>query len=191
MKNILKSILIFIISIIVIYSLLTATKLAQYCKMYQVSIFSKQNVSIEDIDKLKLQGLGNSVRDVEKLREKDDKYNNYDLEGYAVWLKLQSSIGEIFTTYSYLSVLIAFSVAISYFVMNLFKTKNLFKILLCYFIPLIIMSTIYYNTVNNVFIGNLQKRDFIIIFVIIYTVAFAIVNLISKVKIKVEKTTKE
>lgn len=176
-KILLRTLLIFFISVFFIYMLLTFGKLQKWCKMYQIELFVTEEIDTNNLDKLKLEGLGKQVENVKEMINQDEsKLSEYNSTGYAVWLQFQGAVGEIFNYYSYISIIIGLAISSGYFILNTSKINNiLMKIILGYILPVMVFSIVYvliFNIIFNPFMAIPDRNNNIVLFISLYTIIF-------------------
>lgn len=195
MKKVLKTLLVFGISTIVIYMVFTLNFLNERCKEYQFSLFSKKYYDLRNIDKQKIKELGDGIsnyaRLLEESREESDYIENsayhaiaedFDPLGYSVWSIFQTEITMITNEYICISILLGISIGIAYVVITSKKMNNIFKILIGYFLPILIIPPIYaYHLTYRNWDVFTTYRNVPKYFYIIYTLIFVIIYIINYV----------
>lgn len=186
-KILLKTLLIFILSLIIIYTLLTGLRFQNWCQKNQITIFINKPLDTSNLDNLKLEGLGKNVNQLKDLiNSEDSELNKYDPTGYAVWLQMQSSVGEIFNYYTYLSILLGLAISIGYLVLNISQIKTFLKIILGYLLPVITLPIMYiyiFAITFNPFMSTLNRNNNILFFCISYTIIFLLMFIVKNTKI--------
>lgn len=187
-KLIINTAIIFTISTFITYTLLTFFRLHSYCEKYQIKLFVTEKIDTDNLDEFKLKAQGEHIEKQKDLIKTDSNLSKYNLTGYAFWLQMQSFIGDVFSYYMYSSLLLGISISVGYLSLNISKIKTLFKILIGYILPIIILPIIYmwiFKATFNPFMTTTDRNANILLFVISYTVIFSILFIIYKTKRKV------
>ncbi len=205
MKTILKKIgkilLVFIISTITIYTILTLNLICKECKENQIMLFSNDYAEdLTKIDKEKIKGIGDSIGLFAKLLEEDREKAPYqeDIEnheindghehtigdffdplGFSVWISVQKEISYITTRYISISILSGFAITIAYITISTKKLHNILKVIVGYIgvmlvIPPIYMYTWTYRLWDVISIYKSMPKYFYIGYTIIFIVMFVI-----------------
>lgn len=192
-KKVLKTLLVFSISTIILYMVFTLNFLNQRCKEYQFSLFSKKYYDLRNIDSEKIQELGYGISNYAKILEEsiDESHyiensdyhtiaENFDPLGYSVWLVFQTEITMITNKYICISILLGASIAIAYIVITSKKMNNILKILIGYFLPMLIIPYVYIYSITYKFWDILTiYKTTPKYFYIIYTLIFIIIYIIN------------
>ncbi len=180
-----KIISIFLISTFTIYIILTFAKLQQWCTQNQIILFVNKNIGIEDLNIQKLEILGNSIERKKELIS-NENLSNEVVEGYVQWLGFQSVIGNIFSYYVSISVITGLSIAFCYGILNVIKEKKvILKMLLGYLFPECLFILIYmliFDLLHNPFTNYIDRNKNIVLFSVIYLVAFAFMMIFNNKK---------
>ena len=186
-----KIISIFFISTFVIYIVLTFIKLQQWCTQNQIILFVNETIGIEDLNIQKLEILGKSIERKKELIS-NENLSNEVIEGYIQWLGFQSVLGNIFSYYASISIITGLAISFGYYILNVIKEKKtILKILLGYLFPECLFVLIYmliFNLLNNPFVNYIDRNKNIVLFSIIYLLAFMYMIIFNKKK---EKKNKE
>lgn len=198
-KKLLKTLLVFIISTIIIYLAFSAKAFYTWCNKNQLIPFDK-NISDEQIlslDTDEIQRIGDEVGlDVqvleasldEALYEDDNNYTSlaefYDPLGFAVWRYMQSGISYITTGYITISILSGIEISAAYAIITSKKLNNILKFILGYIGVMIIFPPIYMYSytyrfwdLKTTYIQSAPKYFYIgytIIFILIYVINYIV-----------------
>ena len=201
-KKLLKTVLIFILSTIVLYCILTANTFYRFFDAIDIHVFSNTS---RLPDSNKVQRIGDTVEPYLDLLEEElakSPYLNdgqehsitdghmhslgefYDPLSFAIWAHLQNALYYIFTKYILISILLGIAIAIAYAVITSKKINVILKIVIGYvaiilLIPQILMFSI---THNLYFVGNISAVYFnpkLIYFYIGYTILFILMYVIN------------
>ena len=194
-KNFFKMILIFTLSTIIIYYFLSFLKLYSWCVENQILLSVDKGFSDEHINNLleyKIDYLAMSIREYES------GFEDYpgDSLGYSVWRFMQSGIGNAFSWYRDISILLGLAITISYFIITNSKINYFQKFIFAYVGILFIAIYIYYNLHCKQFPGGIiQRNQNIFYFFIIYTSIFSIMYLLNyiftkKITLDINKSIK-
>ena len=209
MKKLLKTLLVFSISTIAIYMIFTLNFFNKRCKEYQFSLFSKKYYDLRNVDREKIKELGDGISNYAKLLEESHKESDYiensnyhaiaedfDPLGYSVWSVFQTEITMITNKYICISILLGVSIGIAYVVITSKKMNNIFKILIGYFLPMLIIPPIYaynltYRSWDIFTIYRTVPKYFYIIFTLIFIIIY-IINYVIGLRItkKLNETVK-
>lgn len=192
-KKLLKTLLVFSISTIIIYMIFTLNFLNERCKEYQFSLFSKNYYDLRNIDRQKMKELGEGIGNYAKLLEEslDESHyiensnyhtiaEDFDPLGYSIWITFQTEITVITNKYISISILLGVSISIAYVVITSKKMNSTLKILIGYFLPILIIPPIYmYSSTSRFWDVFTTYKATSIYFYIIYTAIFIIIYIIN------------
>lgn len=198
-KKILKTILIFISSTIIIYLLFTVSAFYNWCIENQM--FINSDTLLLELKSDKIQELGDNIGNYAKLLEDslDESYYEensdyhslaeyYNPLGFSVWAYLHAGIEEIWSKYT-ISILSGAAIAIAYTVITSKKMNHIFKFAVGYFGVMIIIPPIYMYSWTYRFLGVLETyKNMPKYFYIGYTAIFVLMYVINyKVGVKIAK----
>lgn len=212
LKKLLKILLIFLLSTVVLYCALTGAAFYRWCNTIDIQLLSDTS---RLPDNNKVQKIGDTVEPylnvLEEELEKSPYLNDgqehtvtdghvhtigefYDPLSFAIWAPLQIALHDIFTKYILLSILIGVAIAIAYTVITSKKINVLLKVVIGYvaiilLVPQILMFSV---THNFYFAGNISAVYFnsdLTYFYIGYTILFVLMYMINYIIGK--KMTKE
>ena len=216
-KKLLKTVLIFILSAIILYCALTGIAFYRWCTNNQINLFDSNYG--EDIfahlDSDKIQELGDSIGGFAELMKdglNESPYANdgevhsindghshliaefYDPLGYSIWVHLQSALNEIFTKYILISFLLGAAIAIAYAVITSKKVNIILKVVIGYIaiillVPQILMFSITHNLYFATNLSAVYFNSGLTYFYIGYTILFILMYVINYIIGK--KMTKE
>ena len=154
--KILKTFLIFIISTITIYMVFTIAYFLSWANDNQLKLFTKDLANeVPYLDKEKIKQMGDYVGDYAELLEyslevenedQSDAYiiaEHYDPLGFSVWTNLRITIVRIIDRYDTFSIVLGISTTIAYIIITSKNINNIFKIILGYVGPMLIIPPIY------------------------------------------------
>lgn len=209
LTKLLKAILIFLLSTIIIYSTLTIKYLCNWCSEMQVNIFSHED-NIYYLDDEKVNELGNSIRVQAELFEeagKESPYKNninghsfndghshsftdfYDSLGIVLWQNLQSLVWQISEMYINISIFLGIAISFAYIIVTNKKINSILKIIIAYLGILVVVPPLYMYSWSGRFweitrmYARMPKYFYIIytiIFILMYITNFIIGKLLAK-----------
>lgn len=195
----LKSILVFVISSIIIYIILTMGYFLSWCNDNQLKIFTEDIASeIPYLDEDKIYELGNYVGGYaqilkdsieEQNKEDNESYiiaEHFDPLGFSIWTYLREIIVKTIYRYKTIAVLLGICTTIAYNVITSKKIHNLLKVAIGYVGPMLIIPPIYTYLWTNKFwnLIDMYVRGIPQIFYIIYTVIFILLYIINYIVVK-------
>ena len=201
-KKLLKILLIFILSTIVLYCVLTGTSFYRWCDSIDIQLFSDTS-RFPDSDKV--QRIGDTVEPYLNVLEEElakSPYLNdgqehtitdghmhtlgefYDPLSFAIWAHLQNAFDYIFTKYILISILSGAAIAIAYAVITSKKINTILKIVIGYVaIILLVPQILTFSITHNLnFATNLSAVYFnsgLTYFYIGYTILFILMYMIN------------
>ena len=201
-KKLLKILLIFILSTIVLYCSLTGAAFYHWCNSIDIQLFSDTS-RLPDSDKV--QRIGDTVEPYLNLLEEElakSPYLNdgqehtvtdghthtlgefYDPLSFAIWSHLNMNLHHIFTNYILISILIGVAIAIAYAVITSKKINTILKIIIGYVaIILLVPQILTFSITHNLnFATNLSAVYFnsgLTYFYIGYTILFILMYMIN------------
>lgn len=193
-KKMLKTLLVFIASTIIIYLVLTIRLFYKTCNEYQFVLFRNGGYDILNyLDSEKIEELGDVIGTFAELLEQDLEESNYEEDsnvhsiaefydplGYSVWVHIQGKLSHITTWYINISFVSGVSIAIAYAVITSKKMNNILKFIIGYFLPMIIIPPIYLYSWTYRFWDILETySEMPKYFYIGYTLIFVIMYLIN------------
>lgn len=163
----LKTLLILVASIIIIYLVLTITAFYSWCKENQINMFLNSDELLLHLDSGKIQELGEGIGNFAQLMEEELQHGEYeegyhslaeyyDPLGYSVWIYMQMGISEVLNQYFTISILAGIAVAIAYIVITSKKMNNILKIAIGYVGVMLIVPPIYMYSWTYRFWGILE-----------------------------------
>ncbi len=188
-KKIIKTLLVFICSTIVIYFLFTVPSFYKWCNENQLILYKNgEEVSKEilKLDSAKIKEIGDAVRiNTESMEmslelsanDGDDDSHSlaefYDPLGYSVWIYMQVGMYKVTISYIGLSILLGICITIEYIVITSKKLNNILKFVIGYLgvmfiIPPILQYNHFYRWIGLPHGVNLKP------FYIVYTIVFAV-----------------
>ena len=211
-KKLLKILLIFILSTIVLYCALTGAAFYHWCDAIDIQLFGDTS-RLPDSDKV--QRIGDTVEPylnvLEEELEKSPYLNDgqehsitdghihtlgefYDPLSFAIWAPLQIALHDIFTKYILISILISAAIAIAYTVITSKKINVILKVVIGYvaiilLVPQILMFSITHNLYFATNISAVYVNSGLTYFYIGYTILFILMYVINYIIGK--KMTKE
>ncbi len=162
LKKMLRALLIFVISAIIIYLVPTLINFNNWCKENQLNLFMSDYYDIRNIDSNKIQNIGDSVSTYLEVLENSLDKTNYEQDsnyhslaeyfnplGFSVWSYMQEGLNRIFTQYIVISILSGIAIVIAYIIITSKKMNNILKFFIGYFgimlIPPIYMYSFTYR----------------------------------------------
>ena len=195
MKNCLKLLLIFIMSFIIIYLLLTLSLFFKYCKLNNLYLFTNDTSDkIMNLDSSKIKELGDTIANYKNVLDSslDSSYyeNNsnyhsiaeyYDTLGLSVHDYMQQGLNYISTAYLNFSIILGISITIAYFIIN--STLNTNIKFLCGYICIIlifphILAFSYSHNLFNI-IKAYYKTPNILHFYILYSISYILIYVLN------------
>lgn len=219
LKKLLKILLVFILSTIVLYCVLTASAFFQWCYDNQINLFDSNYSEdiFEHLNSGKIQELGDTIENFADVLDdglEESPYTNdgethaigdghphliaefYDPLGYSIWAHLQLNLNYIFTKYIFISVLYGIAIAVAYVVITSKKINVFIKFIIGYLaIILIIPQMLIFNFTHNFYYAGdiltvyFNSSPTLIYFYIGYTILFILMYVINYIIGK--KMTKE
>lgn len=189
LKKIIKTLLVFICSTIVIYFLFTVPSFYKWCNDNQLILYKNGEEVSEEILKLdsaKIKEIGDAVRiNTESMEdslnqiyyEQNSDYHSlaefYDPLGYSVWIYMQDGMYRLTISHIGLSILLGIGITIEYIVITSKKLNNILKFVIGYLgvmfiIPPILQYNHFYRWIGLPYGVNLKP------FYIVYTIVFAV-----------------
>ena len=197
MKKILKTGFVFITSSIILYLVLTLTAFYGWCKENQ--IFVDQDQLLAQLDRSKIQELGNLIGTGEKvLKESLEEPRKegehtlaeyYDPLGFSVWRYLQMEIQEIVCQFIVLSILSGGAITIAYLIITSKKMNAILKIAIGYFGVMLVIPPIYmYSWTYRFWDVFLSYKMMPYYFYIGYTIMFVVMYVVNyRIGVKMTK----
>lgn len=191
MKKFLKTLLVCIISIIVIYSIFTLKKLFDVCEKYQIDLISNTQ-RLDQLDKGKIQQLADEMRNFETVMkeaalEDDETIGDYfDPLGFAIWNRIQIEAYSITHEAIDISIILGVTTAIAYATITSKKLSRVFKFIIGYFAIIVIVPPLYMFSYTysfwetKVMYFNSKNITFYICYTIIFVLICVINYIISK-----------
>ncbi len=212
LKKLLKILLIFLLSTVLLYCALTGAAFYHWCDTIDIQLFSDMS-RLPDSDKV--QRIGDTVEPylnvLEEELEKSPYLNDgqehsitdghihtlgefYDPLSFAIWAPLQIALHDIFTKYILISILISAAIAIAYTVITSKKINVILKVVIGYvaiilLVPQILMFSITHNLYFATNISAVYVNSGLTYFYIGYTILFVLMYVINYIIGK--KMTKE
>ncbi len=205
LKKVISILIIFIISTVLIYVMVTVNRFFYWCNQNQIILF---NTSISDdyilnsVDKNKINELGENIRNYAELLE-DSKENknlegdnsfylvqngeNYAISeifnpiGYSVWSYMQNGLSSIFSLYIEYSIFAGLAISIAYSIITSKGISNILKFAFGYFGVILIIPQLYFFSIAHSFGGLDVYKIWSVKFYIAYTVIFIITFIINYV----------
>ncbi len=156
LKKMLRALLIFVISAIIIYLVPTLINFNNWCKENQLNLFMSDYYDIRNIDSNKIQNIGDSVSTYLEVLENSLDKTNYEQDsnyhslaeyfnplGFSVWSYMQEGLNRIFTQYIVISILSGIAIVIAYIIITSKKMNNILKFFIGYFGIMLIIPPIY------------------------------------------------
>ncbi len=210
-KKLLKVLLIFILSAIVLYTILTGILFYRCCNALDIHILGDDYLP----DSSKVQNIGDAIEpylnileeELEKSPYLNDSEEHYATDGhdhtlgefydplsFAIWTHLRAAIHYVFTKYILISILVGAAIAIAYAVITSKKINIILKVVIGYVaIILVIPQILMFNITHNFyFAGNISAVYFnsnLIYFYIGYTILFILMYVVNYIIAK--KMTKK
>lgn len=193
MKRLFKIVLIFIISTIIIYSILTLNCFCKWCNENQYIMFGDLSKHSLTLDSGKIQELGSDIKLFSDLLEEsldetyyknDSNYHSiaeyYDPLGYSVWSYFQNNINMISHKYITISILLGMGITIGYIIITCKKINNIGKLIIGYVGIMLIVPQIYSYSYTYRFF-DLFHAYYVIpkVFYIVYTIIFILMYIIN------------
>ena len=201
-KKLLKILLIFLLSTVLLYCALTGAAFYRWCDAIDIQLFSDTS-RLPDSDKV--QRIGDTVEPYLNLLEEElakSPYLNdgqehtvtdghthtlgefYDPLSFAIWSHLNMNLHHIFTNYILISILIGVAIAIAYAVITSKKINIILKIIIGYVaIILLVPQILTFSITHNLnFATNLSAVYFnsgLTYFYIGYTILFILMYMIN------------
>ena len=202
LKKLLKILLIFLLSTVVLYCALTGAAFYRWCNTIDIQLLSDTS---RLPDNNKVQKIGDTVEPylnvLEEELEKSPYLNDgqehtvtdghvhtigefYDPLSFAIWAPLQIALHDIFTKYILLSILIGVAIAIAYTVITSKKINVLLKVVIGYvaiilLVPQILMFSITHNLYFSTNISAVYVNSGLTYFYIGYTILFILMYVIN------------
>lgn len=201
-KKLLKILLIFLLSTVLLYCALTGVAFYRWCDTIDIQLFSDTS-RLPDSDKV--QRIGDTVEPylnvLEEELEKSPYLNDgqehsitdghihtlgefYDPLSFAIWAPLQIAFHDIFTKYILISILIGSAIAIAYTVITSKKINVILKVVIGYvaiilLVPQILMFSITHNLYFATNISAVYFNSGLTYFYIGYTILFILMYVIN------------
>lgn len=203
-KKILKTILLFISSTIIIYFMFVISAFYNWCVENQM--FVNSDTLLSELKREKIQELGDSVGNYASLLEdsidkSDNKANSdehslaeyYNPLGYSVWAHIQGEVREIWSKYTVISILSGISIAIAYIIITSKNMNKILKFVLGYFGVMLVIPPIYMYSWTYTFCGIIPTyQSMPKYFYIGYTIFFGLMYVINyKIGTKMTKELNE
>ena len=190
-KKIMKTLLVFICSTIIIYFLFTVPSFYKWCDDNQLILYkSGEDISEEilKLDSAKIQEIGDIVRIHTKSMEdslnpiyyeQDSDYHGlaeyFDPLGYSVWTYMQSGMYNVTTSHIGLSILLGIGITIEYLVITSKKLNNILKFVIGYLgvmfiIPPILQYGHFYRWIGLPY--GVDLKPFYIVYTIVFVAAY-------------------
>ena len=189
-KEIGKTLLVFIIATILMYTIFTGISFSNWCKENQV-FYSSENLS--NLNRDRIQQMGDRVgRYADAIEESINQTNEegyhsigeyFDPLGFSVWAYI-SEIGNIFTRHISTSILSGVAIKIAYVVITNKKMNNILKVVIGYFGVMIIIPPIYSYSythrlwdISTMYLHQIPKYFYIgytLIFLLMYVINYMI-----------------
>lgn len=194
-KKLLKIVLVLVVSIIVIYFVLTVSAFYGWCSENQ--IFVDREELLLQLDPNKIQQIGDDVGQFVQLMEDDlQRIQNgtyeeganslaqyYDPLGFSVWNHMQMEMNEVIHKYFTISILSGIAITIAYTVITTKKMKGTLKIAIGYLGVMLLIPPIYMYSWTDRFwdifttYKNMPKYFYIgytVIFVLMYVLNYKV-----------------
>ena len=123
LKKMLRALLIFVISAIIIYLVPTLINFNNWCKENQLNLFMSDYYDIRNIDSNKIQNIGDSVSTYLDYHSLAEYFNPL---GFSVWSYMQEGLNRIFTQYIVISILSGIAIVIAYIIITSKKMNNMY-----------------------------------------------------------------
>ncbi len=204
-KKLLKILLVLVVSTVAIYLVLTIPAFYSWCDENQ--IFVNSDELLLQLNRDKIQQLGDSVGQFAQLMEDDlQRVQNgayeegmhslaeyYDPLGFSVWSHIQREMNEVVHQYFTLSILSGIAVTIAYAIITIKKMNPIFKIAIGYFGVMLIVPPIYmYSWTYRFWDVLTMYRNMPKYFYIGYTLIFVLMYLVNyKVGVKMTQDLNE
>lgn len=197
MKKVLKAGLVFIISSVILYLVLTLTAFYGWGKENQIWI--EQDKLLVQLDPSKIQELGDLIGTSEKVLkqslEEARKQGEhtlaeyYDPLGFSVWRYLQMEMQEIVCQFIVLSILLGGAITIAYLVITSKKMNYILKIAIGYFGVMLLIPPIYmYSWTYRFWDVFLSYKKMPYYFYIGYTIVFIVMYVVNyRIGVKMTK----
>lgn len=187
-KKVMKTLLVFICSTIIIYFLFTIPSFYKWCNDNQLILYKNGEEMSEEflkLDSTKIQEIGDFVRNFSKLMEEgtpndgDDNTSSlseyYDSVGYSVWIYMQNGMYNVTISYVGLSILLGIGITIEYIVISSKKLNNILKFVIGYLgvmfiIPPILQYNHFYRWIGLPF--GVELKPFYIVYTIVFAAAY-------------------
>ncbi len=195
MKKGLKIGLVWMVSTVVVYLIVTLGNFTIWCHENQIALFKIPENELARLDSEKIQELGDRIDMVakameESLEEENGEYHSiaedFDPLGYSVWIYIRGEINSITTRYIVMSFLLGTSILITYVVIVSKKIGIVQKFLIGYLGPMLMFPVIYMYSWMHRFWSlsemyfNANSRKFYVGYTIIFIVTYGINYGISK-----------
>lgn len=206
--KIIKTLILLIISILIIYLILTLNRFLFWCNRNQIILFNN-NISpeyiIDNVDINSINSLGTNIEDfantldesklnVEAFKgdgnftfTKDGKTYSfaeyYNSIGFSVWTYLSSEFQAISLLYVDVAILWGIVLTIFYIIVSNQKLNYNIKFVIGYFVIMIFIVQMY-GYLRGIFYGFIDSIKYMPVFYIIYTIIFAIIYCINRKKYK-------
>lgn len=190
-KKIMKTLLVFICSTIIIYFLFTIPSFYKWCNDNQLVLYKNGEEMSEEflkLDSAKIQEIGDFVRKFSKIMEEsleetandgDDNTHSlaeyYDPVGYSVWIYMQDGMYNVTISHIGLSILLGIGITIEYIVISSKKLNNILKFVIGYLgvmfiIPPILQYNHFYRWIGLPF--GVELKPFYIVYTIVFAIAY-------------------
>lgn len=199
----LKNLLIFIISAIIIYMVLTIGYFLSWCNDKQLKLFTEDIASeIPYLDEDKIHELGDYVGSYAQLlkdsleeenKEGNDSYiiaEHFDPLGFSIWSYLREIVIKIIDRYNTIAIFLGIATTIAYNIITSKKMNNILKFTIGYVGPMLIIPPIYTYLWTNRFWNIIEMytsgipKIFYIIYTIIFILLYAINYIVAKKMVK-------
>lgn len=215
-KKILKTSLVFIVSTIILYLILTLGLFYSKCSENKLKLFnSNYSDDLSYIDKDTVQKIGDSIAmyaqaldaSLEESPYKDDGINHtlgdghqhssaaevFDPLGFSVWSHIQIEVSDLSTRYISISILSGVAITIAYVIITSKKMNNILKFVIGYLGVMLIIPPIYMYSFTYKFWDLVSTySNTPMYFYIGYTTIFLLMYIINyRIGVKVSKELNE
>lgn len=189
-KGLLKTILVFIVCMIIIYLPLTIKEFFSWCNKIGVEPFRNGFETIDELDVEAINEYGKGINNIIQMLEEAEKYElnpgehytteYFDPVSYAVFSDLQMNIHHIVSHNIRKTVFLSLAITAGYLIITKVKMSNVRKFVLGYFLVLIVFPPIYMYSMTNRFWSLKEMylygtpKAFYIIYTMIFIAMFVI-----------------